>query len=71
MKQFNIPKEAKTDVTILLAIGVVLFFLYGFDFEEMFERILEVAFTWTGYKLLVGHGLNPRIEKALNKEDNP
>ena len=60
-------KEHKADWIVLFIIGILLFFLYGFNIEEMFKRVLEVAFTWTGYRLIVDYSLTPKINQALNK----
>lgn len=55
-------KENKPEWILLFGLGVILFFLYGFNLREMFKRILEWGFALIGFRLLIEYGILEKLK---------
>ena len=56
-------KEHKGDWIVLIILGIILVFLYGFNLREMLKVILTWGFALIGYKLLIEYNIINRINK--------
>ena len=56
-------KEYKGDWIVLIILGIILIFLYGFNLREMLKVIFTWGFALIGYKLLIEYGIVNRINR--------
>lgn len=56
-------KEHKADWAVLIILGIMLVFLYGFNLREMFKTILTWGFALIGFRLLIEYNIINRINK--------
>ncbi len=58
-------------MVILIGVGVLLIFMYGFDIKELVKRLLEWTFVAIGFKLLIDYGALPKLrERMIKREEN-
>ena len=55
-------KEHKKDWIVLVCLGVILIFLFGFNLKELSKTILTWGFALIGFKLLFEYGIISSIE---------
>ena len=63
-----LSKKHYPDWIVLISVGVVLMFLYGFDIKELAKRILEWTFVAIGYRLLIEYGALEKLSLRFKKE---
>jgi len=65
-----IRKELYADWVVLIGVGILLIFMYGFNIKELVKRLLEWTFAVIGFKLLIDYGALPTLRERIIKNES-